>query len=611
MRRSQREGGGALAPKRRPAADKPGRKPAGPQRARTLPEEPQAPNAYIENAPAGGPGEAPDAPAQGSLENAPKTGPEHSPADPPEPAAKSAPTFSGDAPENGFEDAAGNAPEEEPEDSPDDFFEDGPDYGPEEYDPPPRFGRRVLRVLGLILGWFAMVALFVLLLVAVVSFLLYRSVTLSDLPQAEPAFAGQTLQETDFDWKLPVVGPLRRRFTMADRYEAAAAAAASAASAGESEEENAYAESLPALAPPEEPQQLEPVDSIAPSLRLPEQMESRLEITRAGSGEPVFLGSGEDFSRFVFSEEGVYDAVLTLSQGEEGEPDPSEPQGHYTYHFRFALAPRPQITLSSDPVMEGSVLRIGITGLTGEVSPIVTGELGSASFVRLGSGWAAYLALPQTFTAGEFTMEILYGDTRETVSVHAAYRQTQELDTFTADGSAAIPYFGAPPENVRALFEIADPEIYWAERGFVQPVQGRPVRNYAVIEYTDRIVDKELMALDPEGVKAYNDTIPGRRSVNVTFATRPGAEIVAPADGRVVFAGLAGGSRCVVIEHGCGLKSLFYLLGRIDVSEGDYVSQGALLGTAQGHTVCEVRLGDSPINPWEVWGNYGGLAPVQ
>lgn len=584
MRRSQREGGGAFAPKRRPAADKPGQKPAGPQRARTLPEEePQAPNDYIENAPA----------------------------DSPEPAAENAPgAFSEDAPKDGFEDAAQNAPEGEPEDSPDDLFEDGLDYSPEEYDPPPRAGRRVLRVLGLILGWIAMVALFVLLLVAVVSFLLYRSVTLSDLPQAEPAFAGQMLHETDFDWKLPVVGPLRRRFTMADRYEAAAAAA-SAASTGEGDEENADAESLPALAPPEEPQQLEPVDSITPSLRLPEQMESRLEITRAGSGEPVFLGSGGDFSRFVFSEEGVYDAILTLSQGEEGEPDPSEPQGHYTYHFRFALAPRPQITLSSDPVMEGSVLRIGITGLTGEVSPIVTGELGSASFVRLGSGWAAYLALPQTFTAGEFTMEILYGDTRETVSVHAAYRQTQELDTFTADGSAAIPYFGAPPENVRALFEIADPEIYWAERGFVQPVQGRPVRNYAVIEYTDRIVDKELMALDPEGVKAYNDTIPGRRSVNVTFATRPGAEIVAPADGRVVFAGLAGGSRCVVIEHGCGLKSLFYLLGRIDVSEGDYVSQGALLGTAQGHTVCEVRLGDSPINPWEVWGNYGGLAPVQ
>lgn len=476
---------------------------------------------------------------------------------------------------------------------------------PEEPELRPRAGRRVLHVLLLILGWFAMVALFVLLLVAAVSWLLYRSVSLADLPAASPAFAGQPLEATDFDWQLPVVGPLRRRFTMADRFEAAAAAASASGEEGEN------SESTPAGAVPEEPQMLSPVESVSPALRLPEQMESRLEIVKAGSGEPVFSGSGEEFSHFVFAENGSYDALLTLSQGESEEPDPSEPQGHYEYHFRFSLSARPEITLSSDPVMEGSVLRIGITGLTGDVSPMVTGELGSAGFVRLGSGWAAYLALPQSFTAGEFTLEILYGDTRETVSVHAVYRQTQELDTFTADGSAAIPYLGAAPENVRALFEIADPEIYWAEKGFIQPVQGRPVRNYAVIEYTDRIVDKVLLEADPVGVKAYNDTIPGRRSVNVTFATRPGAEIIAPADGRVVFAGLAGGSRCVVIEHGCGLKSLFYLLGRIDVSEGDYVSQGVLLGTAQGHTICEVRLGDSPINPWEVWGNYGGLAPVQ
>ncbi len=473
---------------------------------------------------------------------------------------------------------------------------------PEDFEYAPRPGRRALRVLGLVLGWFVMVAFFVLLLVAAVSWFLYRSVTLADLPAVSPAFAGQALQETDFDWNLPVVGPLRRHFTMADRFEAAAAAA----SAGENKED------VPAMAPPEEPQMLGQVDSVSPPLRLPEDMDSRLEIVVAGSGEPVFLGSGGEFSGFVFPENGTYDAYLTLSQGEEGEgePDLSEPQGHYTYHFRFTLSARPQIALSSDPVTEGSVLRVGITGLIGDVSPMVTGELGSASFVRLGSGWAAYLALPQTFTAGEFTMEILYGDTRETVTVHAAYRQTQELDTFTADGSAAIPYLGSAPENVRALFEIADPEIYWAEQGFMQPVQGRPVRNYGVVEYTDRIVDKELLALDP-ALEEYNKTIPGRRSVNVTFATRPGAEILAPADGRVVFAGLAGGSRCVVIEHGCGLKSLFYLLGRIDVSEGDYVSQGALLGTAQGHTICEVRLGSSPINPWEVWGNYGGLAPAQ
>lgn len=336
-------------------------------------------------------------------------------------------------------------------------------------------------------------------------------------------------------------------------------------------------------------------------------MDSQLEIYPAGEARPVFSGDGAAFASFVFAENGSYDATLTLSQGEVSEADPSEAVGHYTYHFRFTLTAKPEASLSTEVLTEGSVLGLRVTGLTGDLAPWVSSELGGASFVRRGDAWVAYLAAPESFLAGEYVLKLTYGEQSEEIPIRAAYRQTQELDTFTIDGTAAIPYLGAAPANIQPLFAIADPEIYWADTGFIQPVQGHPVRNYAVIEYTDRIVDPVLLAADP-ALAEYNKTIPGRRSNNVTFATRPGAEIVAPADGRVVFTGLAAGSRCVVIEHGCGLKSLFYLLARIDVSEGDYVQQGQLLGTAQGHTICEVRLGEAPINPWEVWGNYGGLS---
>lgn len=488
--------------------------------------------------------------------------------------------------------------------------EDGEEYGEyedeayeseaydEEDEPRPSLGRRFLRavLVGLLklIFWLLMVALCVLGLVAAVGYFLYQSTTAAELPVSNASFAGQALIATDYSWQLPVMGPLRRTFNLAD-------------SLAPSEEANSGEESAERPEPPEDPQLLQTIDVVSPALTLPGGMDARLEIFPAGSDTPVFLGDAEAFSCFVFAENGIYDATLTVSLGEEEEPDPSEPAGHYTYHFRFTLAAKPRVTLSGDPLMEGSVLGLRVTGLTGDLSPWVSCEWGSASFVRQGSAWMAYLALPESFLAGEYPLEVIYGDTRETVTVHAVYRQTLELDTFTADGSAAIPYMGAAPSNIRPLFEIADPEVYWADTGFIQPVQGRTVRNYAVVEYTDRVVDKELLAADPYWVE-YNKTIPGRRSLNVTFATRPGAQIVAPADGRVVFAGLAAGSRCVVIEHGCGLKSLFYLLGRIDVSEGDFVSQGTPLGTAQGHTICEVRLGDSPLNPWEVWGNYGGLA---
>ena len=62
-----------------------------------------------------------------------------------------------------------------------------------------------------------------------------------------------------------------------------------------------------------------------------------------------------------------------------------------------------------------------------------------------------------------------------------------------------------------------------------------------------------------------------------------------------------------MIEHGCGVKSLFYLLGRRDVDEGDFVTQGQQIGTTQGHVICEMRVGDIPVNPWDAWRGAGGL----
>lgn len=543
---------------------------------------------------------------------------------------------------------AGELPDPDAFSEPDEFGELGEFGGSgDEPDPPrPSLGRRMLRGLGRgllkLCFWLVMVALCVLVLVAGVGYFLYQDTTAAELPAASPTFAGQPLIATDYLWRLPVVGPVHRTFNLADSLAEAAEAAANAASEADADAADADAadaaepidpeavdapgagqdpnagaaldapgapaEAAPTpLTPPEDPQLLDPISSVSPALVLPDGMDSQLEIYPAGKSRPVFSGDGAAFASFVFAENGSYDATLTLSQGEVSEADPSEAVGHYTYHFRFTLTAKPEASLSTEVLTEGSVLGLRVTGLTGDLAPWVSSELGGASFVRRGDAWVAYLAAPESFLAGEYVLKLTYGEQSEEIPIRAAYRQTQELDTFTIDGTAAIPYLGAAPANIQPLFAIADPEIYWADTGFIQPVQGHPVRNYAVIEYTDRIVDPVLLAADP-ALAEYNKTIPGRRSNNVTFATRPGAEIVAPADGRVVFTGLAAGSRCVVIEHGCGLKSLFYLLARIDVSEGDYVQQGQLLGTAQGHTICEVRLGEAPINPWEVWGNYGGLS---
>ena len=73
----------------------------------------------------------------------------------------------------------------------------------------------------------------------------------------------------------------------------------------------------------------------------------------------------------------------------------------------------------------------------------------------------------------------------------------------------------------------------------------------------------------------------GVRSRGVTVATRPSAQVIAPASGRVAFAGpYEKFGQIVIIDHGGGWSTLITDLGRLSVVVGDSVSQGTPVGTA-------------------------------
>jgi murein hydrolase activator len=92
-------------------------------------------------------------------------------------------------------------------------------------------------------------------------------------------------------------------------------------------------------------------------------------------------------------------------------------------------------------------------------------------------------------------------------------------------------------------------------------------------------------------------------SKGVTFATRPGAEVVAPFDGRVVFAGaFRGYGQILIIGHGDGYHSLVAGLGRIDSSAGQWLVAGEPIGRmsadeAMPRLYLELRHNGQPINP--------------
>ena len=89
----------------------------------------------------------------------------------------------------------------------------------------------------------------------------------------------------------------------------------------------------------------------------------------------------------------------------------------------------------------------------------------------------------------------------------------------------------------------------------------------------------------------------------IVLAPLGGAQVVAPASGRVAFAGLYRGyGHIAIITHDGGWSSLVTGLGRIDVAVGQSVVQGAPLGVAEpGHPrlTVELRKDGTPVNPME------------
>jgi murein hydrolase activator len=92
----------------------------------------------------------------------------------------------------------------------------------------------------------------------------------------------------------------------------------------------------------------------------------------------------------------------------------------------------------------------------------------------------------------------------------------------------------------------------------------------------------------------------GIRSRGLTIRTRPGAQIVAPASGRIVFAApYRGFGRITIIDHGEGWTSLITNLAVLDVAVGDRVVAGSPLGRAPASDsmlTVELRLGSTPVD---------------
>lgn len=93
----------------------------------------------------------------------------------------------------------------------------------------------------------------------------------------------------------------------------------------------------------------------------------------------------------------------------------------------------------------------------------------------------------------------------------------------------------------------------------------------------------------------------GVRARGLTISTQPDAQVIAPADGRIAFAGpYKGFGQIVIIDHGGGWASLVTDLAHISARVGQAVSQGEPLGAAGSTThptvTVELRRQGRPVD---------------
>ncbi|HUH84143.1 MAG TPA: peptidoglycan DD-metalloendopeptidase family protein [Stellaceae bacterium] len=137
-----------------------------------------------------------------------------------------------------------------------------------------------------------------------------------------------------------------------------------------------------------------------------------------------------------------------------------------------------------------------------------------------------------------------------------------------------------PPPLPRDPTKPAEVRPFAKAKGFVlSPVSGSLVRHFG----------------DPDEL--------GVAAKGLTFETRQGAQIVAPYDGRILFAGaFKGYGQILIIEHGDGYHSLLAGLDQIEGTVGQWLVAGEPVGTMprgvdKPRLYLELRHDGQPINP--------------
>ena len=420
--------------------------------------------------------------------------------------------------------------------------------------------------------WLLLVVVFVLVVAGIGVAYLYRSATPDMLPSIRVTFAGQTLEPSAYKWHVPVIGNWFKR-TYAETYS-----------------------SVPAVLE-------DPISTLSPDITISSiNYATQLTVTDADK-ETVFEGTLSEFSGYCFDETGTYTAKLVASVTGSRAAGAADITGSETWLFTFDIAIEPSVYLSENTIQQGGVAAIRVTGSYEDDAPTLTTTLKNQGFIQSSNGWVCYLPIPWNAALGTETIDVQVGRYSTTLYLKVTDGGFNYKD-YSSQSQRAALYIGQDdaPAKVSKLFTAAPTGISWADAGFVQPFLNRlnTTLTFGATEYVGRRYSE----------RGTNTGAGGRTSTNVILSTTRGELVIAPASGKIDLAEDLGGDYgyTLVIDHGAGVRTIFYGLSDIDIKAGQQVKQGQTLATCGKTTVVEMRIGTVPIDPIAVWrGQCNGL----
>lgn len=425
--------------------------------------------------------------------------------------------------------------------------------------------RALQKGLSGIAKWLLLVLFFVLVIAGFGVAWLYGNATPDMVPSIEVTFDGQTVEPTAYKWKVPVIGNVFKR-TYADTLSSTPTALA------------------------------ETVDQASPDFEVsPAGYRDELTVTDS-AGETVYEGDTKGFSDFLFTSNGEYTAKLVVYSDASKVPGDTSVTGSETWQFTFTVSVQPTIQLSAAYAEQGGAVAVRVGETLDGQPPVLTASLENPGFFRSGTGWICYIPIPWNAAAGTQELAVQAGGYTETFELEIRAAEW-EYNDYYADSQLTAPYIGEDdlPASVEKLLESSEDAVAWANGNFVQPfLNSLDVKlAFGTTEYVGRSYSE----------RSRNTGAGGRTATNVVLNTVSGEPLIAPANGTVVLAQDLGGDLgyTVVIDHGAGVKSLFFNLREVSVEKGDELKQGQVIAECGRTTVAEMRIGMVPIDPVQVW----------